>query len=104
MKKTKLATKEFHQCDFCSNDDSTDKFIISTCVVCGNDICNDKKHNIEGCEDGVLCPNCSSKYEFRSSNAYGEFEDEAEDGGNGEYYGIGVYIKGTDKAVHSPFL
>jgi hypothetical protein len=84
------------RCDFCDKETIWDSKVspqrdgvyFNSCVCCGKDVCNNHKiGEVEACEDGVLCPVCSKKFEFDTENG-----------------GVGVVDKETGTEVDAPYL
>jgi hypothetical protein len=61
---------------------------IEQCVKCGNNFCSNcsSGKDMESCDDGSLCSECSKQYEFNTTE------------------GISVVDKTTKKSVEAPWL
>lgn len=92
----KTVEQTFIKCDFCDKDTSIYNIYVSTCALCGKDVCNSDhpsySQDATGCEDGTLCPECSVNHEF----CYGIDDDEQYETSDeayenlGELSGVGV--------------
>lgn len=60
MKIKKAIIREYFKCDFCDKDSETDT--VYSCSKCRKDICDE--HIGQSTEDGLLCSECSRRYEI----------------------------------------